>query len=96
MQQQHLSLTSLCVIVGIVVVANENEKKVFYDNPTNLYEEEENIYEEIIKIINKNNIQYNKFSETNMYSQKCKSDSHPNYAASKPIRIPYKTNNITK
>lgn len=64
MQQQHLSLTSLCVIVGIVVVANENKKKVFYDNLTNLYEEEENIYEEIIKIINKNNIQYNKFSET--------------------------------
>ena len=96
-----LTLTLLCAIVAIVtvvVVANSNNTQDENDNDNETQEvhnnETINIYDEMIKIIHKNDTYYDKFSKNIFFSQKNKLPIQSKYTASLPIPIPipYKKN----
>ena len=92
-----LNLTSLFVIIVIViVVTNSNEDE--YEYETNFEPVERNqsidIYQEMLKILEKNNLKYNKIiqNQSNFFTKENKKDFELKYESSKPIPIPYKIN----
>jgi hypothetical protein len=96
-----LNLTSLFVIIVIViVVANSVEYHDEYDDEyeTNVEPLERNqsidIYQEMLKIVEKNNLKYNKIiqNQCNFFTKENKKDFELKYESSKPIPIPYKIN----
>ena len=81
----NLNLHSTCVIVITVVVVAKNMN----DSEEQKQEEEtdckmQNIYDEMLKIVAKNNMYYNKMNRHIFTSNSTK------YTASSPIPIPYK------
>ena len=92
-----LNLTSLFVIIVIVIVVTNS---VEYDDEyeTNVEPVERNqsidIYQEMLKILEKNNLKYNKIiqNQSNFFTKENKKDFELKYESSKPIPIPYKIN----
>ena len=91
-----LILTLLCVMGAIVVVANINDNNLYENETKNkLYTDKSvNIYEEILKIIDKNDLYHNKFREYNTFYNKYITPSQSKYTISQPIPIQnYKSHN---
>jgi hypothetical protein len=92
-----LNLTSLFVIIVIVIVVdNSNEDASDDEYETNFEPVERNqsidIYQEMLKIVEKNNLKYNKIiqNQSNFLTKENKKDFELKYESSKPIPIPYK------
>ena len=94
-----LTLTSRCVIIAIVIVGindededenkdeDKEDKRDYEDTREN--NDDENIYEEMIQIIEKYKSQYCKFNLKNDFQQNYKNIQKMKYIASSPIVIPY-------
>ena len=83
-----MSLTLQCVIIRIVTVFVENnndddDAKKYFSNECN------DIYEEMLQIISKNNAYYEKFKQNNNYNYNYTKSINMNYSPSIPIPIPY-------